>query len=241
MRLNVHQFVQLIESIFDLPEPIYEFGSLQVTGQEAIADLRPLFSGKKYVGCDILLGKGVDRIENVEAINLVSESIGTVIFVETIEHVIHPHRAISEIYRILKSGGVLVITSAMDLPIHSYPYDLWRFTPDGFRQLLSLFPQGIIGYQGFELEPHTIFGIGFKSQKKDVVSGFRDLVSRSYTEVKTGNAPKAYKRKIALKLMKIPLIKRRNYLFDILNRYISTDNIHFELVSTVLDSSRSPG
>jgi len=230
MRTNVRRFIQLVESVFDLPEPIYEFGSLQIDGQEDIADLRKIFPGKKYVGCDIIPGKGVDRIENVESINLPSESVGTIIFVETLEHIERPYFAITENHRILKSNGVLVMTSVMDLPIHGYPHDYWRFTPDGFKQLLSLFKQNIIGYQGYKLEPHTIFGIGFKNPVKDIIVRFHNLVSRSHAKVKTGNAPKIYKRKLALILMKLPFIKHRNCLFDTLNKYISTDNIHFDIV-----------
>jgi len=230
MRLNVRRFVQLAESIFNLPEPIYEFGSLQVVGQETIADLRQIFSGKKYVGCDISPGKGVDRIENVEAISLLSESVGTVIFVETIEHVERPQRAISEIYRVLRPDGILVMTSAMDLPIHNYPHDYWRFTPDGFRLLLSVFPQSIVGYQGFELEPHTVFGIGFKNLSCDLIPSFNEFLSRSCIEIRTGNSPRSYKLKLAKLLMSLQLTRQRNYLHDILSRYVSTENIHFEIV-----------
>jgi len=230
MRLNVRQFIKLVESIFNLPEPIYEFGSLQVPGQEEIADLRPLFPGKAYTGCDIVPGKGVDRIENVESIKLASESVGTVIFVETIEHVKDPFTAVNEIHRVLKADGILVVTSAMDLPINNYPYDFWRFTPDSFKLLLSVFPQSIIGYQGYGSEPHTIFGIGFKDLSRDIVHSFNEFLLRSYVEIRTGNSPKSYKLKLAKLLMSLQLTRHRYYLYDVLSRYVSTENIHFEIV-----------
>lgn len=230
MRLNVRHFVQIVEAIFDLPQPIYEFGSLQVPGQETIADLRSLFPNKNYVGCDISSGKGVDRIENVESNKLPSESIGTVIFVETIEHVENPHRAISEIYRVLGSDGILVMTSAMDLPIHNYPHDYWRFTPEGFRALLSQFSKSIIGYQGYELQPHTIFGIGFKDSSKPLDYYFSEFVLGASTEVRTGNAPRSYKLKLVRLLMGLSIVRRHLYLFEVLRKYISTDNIYFEFI-----------
>ena len=66
MRPNIRSFVKLAESVINLSEPVYEFGAFQIEGQEALADLRPIFIGKKYVGCDMAPGKGVDRIENLE-------------------------------------------------------------------------------------------------------------------------------------------------------------------------------
>jgi len=60
MRDNVKKFVQTFSKAFDVPGPIYEFGSLQVEGQIGYADLRPFFSGKQYTGCDFRMGPGVD-------------------------------------------------------------------------------------------------------------------------------------------------------------------------------------
>jgi SAM-dependent methyltransferase len=102
MRLHIRKFVALVESILNLPEPIYEFGALQVRHQKGFANLRTLFPGKSYVGCDIHEGLGVDRIEDVISLTLPRESVGTVIFVETIEHVQRPQKALEEIYRVLK-------------------------------------------------------------------------------------------------------------------------------------------
>ena len=48
---------------------MYEFGSFQVEGQEGYANLRGMFPGKVYVGCDMRPGPGVDRVEDVSAIN----------------------------------------------------------------------------------------------------------------------------------------------------------------------------
>ena len=61
-----------------LPGPVFEFGSFQVEGQLDYADLRSLFPGKAYVGCDMRPGPGVDRVEDVSAINLPDGAAGTV-------------------------------------------------------------------------------------------------------------------------------------------------------------------
>ncbi len=53
MREHIKEFLKLCTDHFDIPEPIYEFGSLQVEGQEVWANLRPFFKEKKYIGCAI--------------------------------------------------------------------------------------------------------------------------------------------------------------------------------------------
>ena len=82
MRQAVKDFVSIVAGSFEIKEPIYEFGSLQVSS-DASADLRPLFPGLQYVGADIRGGVGVDRILDVHDIDLPSESAGTVLCVKS--------------------------------------------------------------------------------------------------------------------------------------------------------------
>jgi len=236
MRPNIRHFIELAESIFNLPEPIYEFGSYQIEGQEDITDLRPIFLNKIYVGCDMRAGKGVDRIENVESPSLPSGGVGTVIFVETIEHVKNPSQAIKEIYRILKPNGVLVVTSGLDLAIHAFPGDYWRFTSQGFRLLLSSFPKIIIGFQGYSEQLHTVFGIGFKGPIKELEKYFQEFVFKAPQKIKTGSIFKTYKVKAIHLLQRLPIIKRRAFLSEVLKRYLSADNIKFELIDNLAEN-----
>ena len=162
MREIVKNFIKIISETLPIKEPIYEFGSYQVEGQENYADLRPFFKNKKYIGADIRKGPGVDVILDLHNINLPSNSVGTVICVDTLEHVEYPRKAIDEIYRILNPDGIVILTSVMNFPIHNYPYDYWRFTPEGFKSLLKNFKKSFTDYIGEKKFPHTILGIGFK-------------------------------------------------------------------------------
>jgi len=164
MRESIKQFVEIVADTLPISEPIYEFGSLQVPGQEGFADLRPLFTGKEYVGCDMQEGPGVDRILNLHKIDLPSETAGTVLMLDTLEHVEFVRKATEEAHRILKSDGILVITSIMNRSIHDYPYDYWRFTPEGFKSLLKNFESCIVEFAGDKLFPHTVVGVGFKGE-----------------------------------------------------------------------------
>ena len=164
MRESIKQFVKIVADTLPIPEPVYEFGSLQVPGQEDFADLRPLFAGKEYIGCDMREGPGVDRILNLHKIDLPPETAGTVLMLDTLEHVEFVRKATEEAHRILKPDGVLVISSVMNRSIHDCPYDYWRFTPEAFISLLKLFESSFVNFAGDKLFPHTVVGVGFKGE-----------------------------------------------------------------------------
>jgi len=169
MRDSIKQFVTIAATCLPLPETIYEFGALQVPGQEEFADLRTIFPGCDYVGADMREGPGVDRVLDLHSIVLPSESVGTVLCLDTLEHVEYPHQALREIHRILSpTRGVVVISSVMDFPIHDYPYDYWRFTPTAFESLLKPFKHSFVGFAGKEEFPHTVVGVGFKGDAPDL-------------------------------------------------------------------------
>jgi SAM-dependent methyltransferase len=162
IRELVRQFVQICAEYFVFREPIYEFGCYQPQGQEGFADLRPFFPGKVYIGADLRKGPGVDIILYLHNIDLPSESVGSVLILDTLEHVEYPRKALRELQRILKPGGILIMSSVMDYPIHDSPSDYWRFTPAGFQSLLKDFGISIVGYAGNRDFPHTVVGFGLK-------------------------------------------------------------------------------
>lgn len=163
MRQIIKDFVSIASRAFPIDQPIWEFGSLQVPGQEGFADLRPLFPGTEYFGADMREGPGVDKMLNLHEIDLPAESVGTVLCLDTLEHVEYPHRALEEIHRILKPNGIAIISSVMDFPIHDFPYDYWRFTPEAFRSILRPFAASFVGFAGGKSLPHTVVAVGFKA------------------------------------------------------------------------------
>lgn len=164
MRKSILDLVRLAIDSLPFAEPIFEFGALQVAGQEGFADLRPLFSGREYVGCDLRAGPGVDRVLDLHRLDLPTGSVGSALCLDTLEHVEFPHRAVAEIHRVLRPGGLLLMTSVMDFHIHSHPHDYWRFTPEAFRSLLRPFAQVIVGFAGRRTFPHTVVGVGVKDE-----------------------------------------------------------------------------
>jgi len=156
------RFAHDVAENFTLADPLVEMGARAAEGQEAIADLRPVFGAREHIGCDIQAGTGVDRIEDIHALTFDDDSVGTIICLETLEHVFDPIRAVQEMYRVLRPGGVLAISSVMFFPIHAHPWDFWRFTPEGFERLLEPFESKLVMAHGWALMPEGVYGIGVK-------------------------------------------------------------------------------
>ena len=186
MRKPIKDFVCLAAETLPFLEPVYEFGSLQVEGQEGFADLRDLFPGKEYVGADMRPGLGVDVILNLHDIDLPGETAGTVLVMDTLEHVEYPRRALEEVHRLLKPGGILLASSVMNYPIHDYPYDYWRFTPEGLRSLLKPFAFTLVDFAGDPAFPDIIVGVACKGSLSDeVLRPFRDRLAAWKLEYST--------------------------------------------------------
>lgn len=166
MRQSVKDYLARIILRFPPLEPIYEIGSYRVEGQEEFADLRPFFTGKLYVGCDMREGLGVDRIEDAHCLKIKKSSVGTVLIFDTLEHVEDVHQAMTEIYRVLKPGGMVIMSSVMKFPIHDYPSDYWRFTPKAFELLLKRFFIHEVEYDGDPQFPEGIYGFGIKERSR---------------------------------------------------------------------------
>jgi len=162
MRPAVLEFARDVARGFPLAEPLVELGARAAEGQEGIADLRGIFGAREHIGCDIQEGPGVDRIEDIHHLTFDDASVGTIICLETLEHVADPIRAVQEMHRVLRPGGVLAISSLMFFPIHAHPWDFWRFTPEGFDLLLRPFESSLVVAQGWDLMPEGVFGVGVK-------------------------------------------------------------------------------
>jgi len=187
MRELIKQFCRVAEETLDLKPPIVEVGSFQVSGQEGFADLRPFFSGKKYIGCDMRPGNGVDRVENLPRLSFPDGSLPTIICLDTLEHVYEIRESISDFYRVLTDDGILIISSVFNFPIHGHPCDFWRFTPQCFARLLEKFSCSFVGVQGSDSNPHTVYGIGFKGRAVSEMRPWLNVFEHAFKAAVTDN------------------------------------------------------
>jgi SAM-dependent methyltransferase len=152
----------LVRRLAPLPEPIVEFGARRYHPRRSTAAQT---LQQPVLGCDLSPGLGVDRLADLHAIDMPDESFGTALLLDTIEHVARPWRALQEVARVLRPGGVVVMTSHFYFPIHGYPDDYWRFTGSGFRELLAPFETMAVATAGLAVVPHTAVGVGMRAPR----------------------------------------------------------------------------
>lgn len=157
MRPHIREFIAQCSATLSLADPIVEIGAKRHPSQDKLADLRPVFCGHPYVGCDMEIGPGVDRLENLERLTFQDGEVGTFVLCDTLEHVRDLNAAMRELKRCLNpDAGVLIATSVMLFPVHGFPNDYWRFTPEGFRELAKSFQWAATYYGGDSNFPHTV-------------------------------------------------------------------------------------
>lgn len=168
MRYGALEFARDVAENFTLSDPLVEVGARAADGQEDFADLRGLFHSQTHIGCDLQAGPGVDRVDDIHRLAMPDNSVGTMLCLETLEHVADPLRAVAEMCRVLRPGGLLAISSLMFFPIHAHPWDYWRFTPEGFDLLLRPFQSRLVTAHGWEHMPEGVYGIGIKGPAPDL-------------------------------------------------------------------------
>jgi SAM-dependent methyltransferase len=185
----IHGVARAISETFDVPGPILEIGSYQVQGQERIADLRTLFPHRDYRGIDMRPGPGVDRVANVESLPFASASVGTVLALNTFEHVKHFWRGLDEVRRVLRPDGVLILSTPFHFRIHEFPHDYWRFTPPAYEALLEDYPSKIIGWHGARNRPANVWAVAFREGRLAITPAqferYRMLLARYAQEPET--------------------------------------------------------
>lgn len=144
VRGNIHHYINKHKS--KLSGPVLEVGSRLPTDGAWWANNRGFYDGE-WIGVDQADGNNVDQVEDVEGLTFDDHHFGAVLCSEVLEHVYRPHKAIDEIYRVLKPGGWAIITTLTAFHIHGYPDDYWRFTPSCIKRLM-----GDAGFKGIETE-----------------------------------------------------------------------------------------
>jgi ubiquinone/menaquinone biosynthesis C-methylase UbiE len=112
----------------------------------------------QYCGLDIEEADQKFNYENSEIIHfdgynipLSSDSIDGFICTEVLEHIQEPEKFITEIYRVLKRGGVGILTVPWSARYHYIPYDYYRYTPSTLNQFFQDFSSIEIAPRGTDI------------------------------------------------------------------------------------------
>jgi SAM-dependent methyltransferase len=181
MNQFIHGVARAIAESFSLPGPILEIGAYQVPGQRGLAELRPLFPGKPYLGVDVRPGPGVDHVASVEELPFADGTVGTILALNTFEHVARFWRGFEEIRRVLRPDGALLVSCPFYFHIHHHPRDYWRFTPEALEFLLEDYPTRITGWQGPAAKPLHVWALAFRAAQAvsaEEFARYRELMGR---------------------------------------------------------------
>jgi len=91
------------------------------------------------ISVDIDERSGADIIADAQNVPLSSESQNFILCTEMLEHVKNPEKVVQEIYRLLKPGGVIVLTTRFVYGLHETPNDYFRYTKYGLKFLFKEF------------------------------------------------------------------------------------------------------
>lgn len=96
--------------------------------------------------------RNVDVDGDIQALPFSRDSVDGALCIEVLEHIPNPQLAIDEIHRVLRKGGLLLLTTPFLQAYHGKPgdySDYYRFTDEGLRWLLRRFGETrIVGRGG---------------------------------------------------------------------------------------------
>lgn len=117
-------------------------GKNRRAGQNALADkYEQLVRQRGYFGLDVEPGANVMFVSDAHFLPIADAALDGVIMVSVLEHLYDPVRAVDQVARVLKRGGVFFSYAPFYHPYHASPHDYFRFTREGYRYLLREFSQ----------------------------------------------------------------------------------------------------
>ncbi len=114
-------------------------------------------AGTQYVSLDYPMTGGAlykarpDVFGDAGRLPFADASMDTVLLLEVLEHLRHPAQALSEIARVLRPGGILLLTLPFLYPVHDAPHDYQRYTVHGLQREIEA--AGLV-----EVEPSPTLG-----------------------------------------------------------------------------------
>ena len=184
------RFVRCAKNAFELPPPVHEFG-LNMLGA-------PLVTTEPREGLPLApsaeVSEGAPRIQPLDDMAQLpyrDGCAGTVACLNILQHVTDPGAVAEEMVRLLMPGGVLLVCSCTGGRSAANLDLLWRPAPHAFQKLLAPLEATLIGWQGREGDPHSIYALGCKAPvspkylagANQFLKAFRQTLSREQRAV----------------------------------------------------------
>ncbi|MBU0648609.1 class I SAM-dependent methyltransferase [Patescibacteria group bacterium] len=158
--------------------------------QHDMAEYRDWFKNSVYKTMDYDTKYNPDIVGDIHNIPLEDGSVDAIICKAVLEHVEAPHQAVQEMYRVLRSGGKILVYVPSIYPYHankpSYS-DYWRFFDDTLRVLFKDFINVEIIKVGGYFRMLSAFCPLFKKPKQTLepVANFLDRLFKMHKRTST--------------------------------------------------------
>jgi len=117
------------------PRVLVVGGSVLGDGMECLADERRI----ELIESDAAVGPRTQLICDAHDLPFRDASLDAVIVQAVLEHVVDPPRAVAEIHRVLRDGGLVYADTPFMQQIHGREFDFTRYTRLGHRRLFRRF------------------------------------------------------------------------------------------------------
>jgi SAM-dependent methyltransferase len=120
-----------------------------LAGLENLGDVLDFGEGdksgyRKLINCNSYKSINIDHsieptwlVKAGDSIPCANNTFDTVISLNTFEHIFDAREIIQQLYKTIKPGGAMLISTPFMFPIHAHPDDFFRPTPSWFRQTLK--------------------------------------------------------------------------------------------------------
>jgi SAM-dependent methyltransferase len=137
LRENIKNFIKTLSEEYDSEDTL-----VMDVAPEIHMGAKEFFKKSTIKTLDIDSKSGADYIMDLCVTNsdiVEDEKFDLVICTEVLEHVNNPFSVVNELKRILKTGGIVAVSTPFNFRIHGPLPDNWRFTIHGLKVLFSEF------------------------------------------------------------------------------------------------------
>jgi SAM-dependent methyltransferase len=110
----------------------YEAAFKPFVAEHVGVDFAPTFEGSENAKRN-----RADKLYSGDVLPFEDSEFDTVLCTQVLEHTPTPERLLAECARVLKSGGILILTAPFSFRVHSEPHDYFRYTKYGLASLLG--------------------------------------------------------------------------------------------------------
>lgn len=191
MHKQVQAFVDSAVEAFGLKGPAYQFGSSPRGDSGGRVSLPESLSGAGRVGFEWGDGAELGRLPLPDGV------ARTVLCIDTLGYAFEPRGAVEEMVRILAPGGALLVFTSAVGPVAEEAGACWRLTPRAVGRLLAGMEPRLVGWQGGDGLPHTVYGIGFKPPPGGaVLEGTGRFLDRFQARLREAAGPVGWRQRL---------------------------------------------